>query len=490
MVPMIELCQISKNFGPVQALRDVDMQIQAGSIHGIIGENGAGKSTLMKILTGFIKKSAGRIRLDGEEVELKTPRQAREAGIGMLYQEPLDFPGLSVLDNFMAAAVDGNPGRQRQNLADLCTRFGFTIAPNVSQESLTVGERQQVELMRLIRDKCRILILDEPTTGISAKQQELLFGALRQLRDQGAAILLVSHKLSEIHALCDRVSVLRHGRLAGEQEAPFDEDALLAAMFDTLPAPPTPMENRPTGAPILTMEQISVSSGRAGLRDIDLTIREGEIVGLAGLDGQGQSVFLRVAAGLLQPDSGKLITPLADEDAQKRVFLPADRLGEGLIAGLTIREHYLLADDPPFFIGRRTGREETKQAIATSSILGTSESKAEGVSGGNQQRLLLSLIPEQARLILLEQPTRGLDVQSGQWTWQHLRAHLPEDGAIVFASPDIEEIMTQATRVLVFFGGHILLDRPVAQTSYQEISQAITGLSEGQVTETRTPAHD
>ncbi len=487
---MIELCQIAKNFGRIQALRDVNMQVRSGSIHGIIGENGAGKSTLMKILTGFIKKNAGRILIDGEEVELKTPRQARGAGIGMLYQEPLDFPGLSVLDNFMAAAVDGNPGRQRQNLADLCARFGFTIAPNVSQESLTVGERQQVELMRLIRDKCRILILDEPTTGISAKQQDLLFGALGQLRDQGAAILLVSHKLSEIHALCDRVSVLRHGRLAGEQEAPFDEEALLAAMFDTLPAPPTPMKSRPTGAPILTMENLNVTSGRAGLQNIDLTIREGELVGLAGLDGQGQSVFLRVAAGLLKPDSGKLITPLADEDAQNRVFLPADRLGEGLIAGLTIREHHLLADDPPFFISRRTGREKTEQAIATSSILGTSESKAEGLSGGNQQRLLLSLIPEQARLILLEQPTRGLDVQSGQWTWQHLRAHLPPDGAIVFASPDIEEIMTQATRVLVFFGGRILLDRPVAKTSYQEISQAITGIPESQMTETRTPAHD
>ncbi len=475
MPAMIELCQIAKKFGRVQALQDVNMRIRAGSIHGIIGENGAGKSTLMKILTGFIKKSSGRILLDGTEIELKTPKEARQAGIGMLYQEPLDFPGLSVLDNFMAAATDAHPGRQRKTLASLCDRFGFAIDPGAPQASLTVGERQQVELMRLIRDKCRILILDEPTTGISEEQQDLLFGALRTLRGQGAAILLVSHKLSEIHALCDRVTVLRHGRLAGEQEAPFDEDALLAAMFDTLPAPPEPVKSRPVGAPILTMEQISVSSGRAGLHDIDLTIHEGELVGLAGLDGQGQSLFLRVAAGLLKPDSGRLITPLAGEDEKKRVFLPADRLGEGLVAGMTIREHHLLADDPPFFISGQTGLQETEQAIATYSILGTATSPAEGLSGGNQQRLLLSLIPEQARLILLEQPTRGLDVQSGQWTWQHLRDHLPPDGAIVFALPDIEEIMAQATRVLVFFGGRILLDRPVAHTSYQEISQAITG---------------
>jgi len=475
LVIMIELTGISKKFGHIQALREVSIRVRAGSIHGIIGENGAGKSTLMKILTGFIKKSAGRILLDGHEVELKTPRQAREAGIGMLYQEPLDFPRLSVLENFMAAAVDGNPGRQQKNLASLCARFGFTITPNARQESLTVGERQQVELMRLIRDECRILILDEPTTGISARQQELLFGALRQLRDQGAAILLVSHKLGEIHALCDRVSVLRQGSLAGEQEAPFDEEALLQAMFDTLPDPPARPEERPTGAPILTVEHLFVDSGRAGLRDVDLSVFEGEIVGLAGLDGQGQAVFLRVAAGLLTPDQGSLRTPLADEGPDRRVFLPADRLGEGLVAGLTIREHHLLADAPPFFIGSRTGRSETDQAIATYSILGTGQSKAEDLSGGNQQRLLLSLIPEQARLILLEQPTRGLDVQSGQWTWQHLRDHLPENGAIMFVSPDIEEIMAQSTRVLVFFGGHILLDRPVAATDYQEISQAITG---------------
>jgi len=472
---MITLQNINKKFGTVNALQGVSLTVEPGSIHGIIGENGAGKSTLMKILTGFISRTSGTISFKNKKISLQSPQEARELGIGMLYQEPLDFPQLSVLDNFMAASADGNPGRQRQVLARLCAKFGFELDPGARQEKLTVGERQQVELMRLIRDQCKVLILDEPTTGISVAQQELLFATLAQLRSEGTSIVLVSHKLAEIHSLCDRVTVLRHGKLAGEQERPFDEDGLLQAMFDTLPSKTSPPPQKETGASILTMDQVITTAGRVGLDRVSTKIHEGEMIGLAGLDGSGQSVFLQMAYGLLKPEQGRVTSPLHEEDLVMRVFLPADRLREGLIAGLSIREHHLLAGDSPFILTGSSGRTKSEQAINTFSIMGNTETTAEGLSGGNQQRLLLSLIPEWARLILLENPTRGLDVQSGQWTWQHLRDRLPEDGAIVFASPDLEEIMEQATRVLVFFNGRIILDRPTDQTSYQEVSRAITG---------------
>jgi len=472
---MIELRSIHKTFGTVKALQGIDLKVQPGSIHGIIGENGAGKSTLMKILTGFISRTSGTISFDGKKVDLQSPQEARDLRIGMLYQEPLDFPQLSVLDNFMAAASDGNPTRQQKILTNLCEKFGFKLNPNAQQGKLTVGERQQVEMMRLIRDKCKILILDEPTTGISEQQQKLLFAALNQLRTEGTAIILVSHKLSEIHNLCDRVTVLRHGKLAGVQERPFDEAKLLQDMFDTLPSKAPPPAQRSIGRSILKMDQVVTTAGRVGLDHISVSIKEGEMVGLAGLDGSGQSIFLQMAYGLLTPEQGKVSSPLKEEDITMRVFLPADRLREGLIAGLSIREHHLLSGRSPFFLTNSSGRPKANQAIDTYSILGTSETPAEGLSGGNQQRLLLSLIPDGARLILLENPTRGLDVQSGQWTWKNLRNRLPADGSIVFASPDLEEIMEQSTRILVFFNGSIILDRLTEQTDYQEVSRAITG---------------
>ncbi len=475
VIPMIQLVNIHKTFGRVKALQGVNLHVRPGSIHGIIGENGAGKSTLMKILTGFISRTSGSITLNGREVALKTPAAARKLGIGMLYQEPLDFPKLSVLDNFTAAAADGNPERQAKIINHLSNKFGFTLDLSARQGKLTVGERQQVELMRLIRDQCRVLILDEPTTGISGEQQKLLFSTLGRLREEGKAIILVSHKLNEIHKLCDRVTILRHGKPAGEQEKPFNEEKLLQAMFATLPAKSSRPPGRKTGRPILTMKEVSTSAGRVGLHRINTTIYEGEIVGLAGLDGSGQAIFLQAAYGLLSPEQGEVNLPGADGDELMRVFLPADRLRKGLIAGLTIREHQLLAGTTPFFIHSDCGRTKTKEAITTFSIVGTPDTTAEGLSGGNQQRLMLSLIPHKARLILLEHPTRGLDVQSAQWTWQYLRTHLPDNGAILFASPELEDIMEQADRVLVFYNGSIILDRPTDTTSYREVSRAITG---------------
>ena len=479
---MIELRDIHKYFGTVKALQGVSLQVAEGSIHGVVGENGAGKSTLMKVLTGFIYRSSGSIIIDETPVELRTPKDARALGIGMLYQEPLDFLQLSVLDNFMAGDADFDRPTMTGTLAALTSRFGFELDPAAPLESLTVGERQQLELLRLIHNGTRVLILDEPTTGISEQQQDLLFAALRSLRDDGCAILLVSHKLAEVDSLCDRVSVLRHGKIVGHQDYPFNREQLLEAMFDTLPERETSPAMHIGSREILSLDNICCSVGRSGLDHVSLSLMEGEVVGLAGLDGSGQSVFLKIAGNLLQPDSGTVIrfnnpSPQRSMTAVQKqiVFLPADRLSEGLIPGLSIREHILLAADTPLLLTPQTGREQAKQAIAKFNILGLPETAADGLSGGNQQRLLLSLIPPEARLILMENPTRGLDVQSGAWTWQHLLHQLPKDGAMLFASPDLEEILEHAGRVLVFFDGHIILDKPTRQTSFAEVSRAITG---------------
>lgn len=478
---MIELINIHKFFGKVQALSGVNLQAQAGTIHGIVGENGAGKSTLMKVLTGFIARSGGEIVFHGQSARLDSPKDARRMGIGMLYQEPLDFPQLSVLDNFLAGRAIFDPAKARTELAHLATNFGFTLHPDSRVDELTIGERQQLELLRLIGDGAKILILDEPTTGISEAQQELLFAALRKLKTGGATILLVSHKLEEIDLLCDTVTVLRHGRVAATRQRPFDRDALLRAMFDTLPEYLPPPTQKIKGGPVLEFDQVAGTGGRSGLQGVSIVIRAGEVVGLAGIDGSGQSIFLKTACGLAQPEAGRVRrfgAPLQDagqEPDRTTVFLPADRLHEGLFPGMTIREHHLLAAPGSALVTSATGLVATHQAIATHNIKGQPETSAEDLSGGNQQRLLLSLIPTEVRLILMENPTRGLDVQSAAWTWRHLHSRLRTDGAIVFASPDLEELMSQAHRIVVFYNGRIVLDTPTRATDYRRLSRAITG---------------
>lgn len=479
---MLELIDIAKSFGRLRALDGVSLSAREGSIHGLIGENGAGKSTLMKVLTGFLRGSGGEIRLHGHHIHLAGPRDALALGIGMLYQEPLDFPQLTVLENFLAGQKSFAPAAARRRLLALGEEFGFHLPPELAMRELTVGQRQQLELLRLIDGGARVLILDEPTTGISEAQQELLFSALKRLKAQGATILLVSHKLEEIEALCDAVTVLRHGRVAAQRLRPFDRDDLLRAMFDVLPERPEPPSGHTVGAPLLALRAAVGGSGRAALRRVSLSIGGGEIVGLAGIEGSGQATLLKLACGLLPPSSGEVAilgnTRSADSPsalAPGAVFLPADRLAEGLFPSMTLREHHLLAGTGPSLLSATAGLAETRLAIDRHGIKGEPQLPVEALSGGNQQRLLLSLIDPKTRLICLENPTRGLDVQSAAATWERLRGFAATGAAIVFASPDLEELMAQASRLLVFFNGEVVLDTPTAATGYRRLSRAITG---------------
>jgi len=230
--PLLQLAGIAKRFGPVQALDGVHMAVTAGSIHGLIGENGAGKSTLMKILAGYQPADHGEIRFRGTRVRFASPADSRALGIGMLYQEPMDFPALSVLADFRAGGLERLPARRARSLfAETASTLGFHLDADARMGELSLGERQQAELVRLAAADCRLLVLDEPTTSISARQRQALFRALTQLRDQGRAIVLVSHKLAEIHELCDTVTVLRKGRVTASARRPFDERRLLEAMF-------------------------------------------------------------------------------------------------------------------------------------------------------------------------------------------------------------------------------------------------------------------
>ena len=482
----IVLKDIHKHYGRVKANNGVSVAFEPGRIHGILGENGAGKSTLMKILTGFVSKTSGTLLIDGNAVDLQTPAEAVHLGIGMLYQDPLDFPRLSVLENFMV----GLPPRfldqrqyYRQTLISQMQATGFALDPDAAVRRLTVGERQQLEILRLLASGIEVLILDEPTTGISSLQKEELFRALKKLALDGKTVILVSHKLEDVEILCDKVSVLRQGRITGEFDQPFEANDLLRVMFDQLPAPPI----RPTIAPgetLLEFNDVSASGGRTGLQTCNITIRTGEVVGLAGLEGSGQGVFLRVAAGLKAPNAGTLRLgnkPMQGCDYHRFqsggvTFMPASRLEEGLIAGLNISEHFALQrPHRGWWIDRNQAQQRADRGITRFKIKGRPQLPVEALSGGNQQRLLLSFLPADPVLLLLENPTRGLDLESAHWVWQHLHQYSRRQTSIIFSSSELDEILMVADRVLVFFNGHIIVDTPAETTTVHELGKAIAG---------------
>ncbi len=483
----VEFQHISKRFGSVQALSDVSLTAKQGTIHGLIGENGAGKSTLMKILTGYQAKSGGDILINGEKIALKTPDDAAQIGIGMLYQEPMDFPHLTVLENFSLGCPVLSRERFAASLKHLAFAFGFQLAPKRRVELLTVGERQQIELLRLIHCETSVLILDEPTTGISPAQKALLFPALKKLATEGMTILLVSHKLEEVASLCDEVTVLRHGNVTHHTYAPFRFPELLEAMFGAVPEQKEKPVARATGNAVLTMNNIQAGGERQGLELKNFSAKSGEIIGLAGLDGAGQATFLRLAAGLTIPEQGDMqlfSTKLPTSKKASRiagklqtVFLPADRLEEALFTDISLSEHFSLRDPKSSFWQKtETNRQRAAEAIKTFSIKGQYDDTADNLSGGNQQRLLLALLDPQSKLILLENPTRGLDIRSGQWVWEYLTQTLSPEACIIFSSPELDEILHYSDRILVFYDGDIVLNSLTAETDHGSVAAAMTGM--------------
>ena len=289
----LELVDIHKHFGRVRANDGVTLRVEAGELHGLLGENGAGKSTLMKVLSGFHEAGSGEISLDGELLALRSPRDAIEAGIGMLHQDPLVFLPFTVLDNFMLGSGTNDRGIAAEGLDELSDRFGFSFDHDTPVRRLTVGERQQLEIARLLWLGARVLILDEPTTGISASQREQLFATLKTLAAEGMIVVFVSHKLEEIEDLCDRVTVMRLGKVVGETRLPVPAEQLVEMMFGKIIAP-TGRAGSSTGSTTLRLDDVVLGSGLLNTDAISLGVSEGEIIGLAGLEGSGQRLLLSV----------------------------------------------------------------------------------------------------------------------------------------------------------------------------------------------------
>ncbi len=482
----LELHGIHKYFGKVHANDGIHITVESGTIYGLLGENGAGKSTLMKVLSGFIRRDAGEILLDGRPVEFKSPAEAIHAGVGMLHQDPLDFPPLTVLDNMLLGREDGFLQNRAQSLADLkkySQQFGFDIDPDAFVSSLTVGERQQLEIMRLLSLGAKILIFDEPTTGISLPQKVKLFETLRLLAQEGMTVIFVTHKLQDAEDLCAQVTVLRRGQVTGEVVRPFTAQQLVQLMFGQQLAAST-RENIELGDLALALRDVAVADYRLRVPDINLFVRCGEVIGLAGIEGSGQRLLLRVCAGLDQPVAGEIL--LAGERMNRQpyrkflergvAYMPAGRLEEGLVPGLDLTEHFILAKrSKEFFINWNQAQEQAQQRIQQYNIRGTPSSRVEGLSGGNQQRALLSLLRPDLSLLLLEHPTRGLDIESTMWVWNQLLERRRRGTAIIFASADLDEIFEYSDRILVFSGGRVANALNAKETSVAQLGELIGG---------------
>ncbi|MBI3167755.1 MAG: ATP-binding cassette domain-containing protein [Chloroflexi bacterium] len=484
----VELKNIHKHFGKTYANKGIDLTVQSGTIQGILGENGAGKSTLMKILSGFIQADpGGEIILDGKSVVINSPADAIHVGVGMLHQDPLDFPPMRVLDNFLLGRSGGlfpNRTSVRQDFLNLARQFDFSLDPDNYVDALTVGERQQLEIIRLLWMGARVLILDEPTTGISASQKQKLFATLKKLAEQGMTIIFVSHKLEDVEFLCNQVAVLRAGELVGMTKPPFETSTLVELMFGKVV---TLGDRQPakTGDTVLSLQNVSLEDVRLKIKNVNLDLRAGEVIGLAGLEGSGQGMFIRACAGLVRPVGGKVFLKGRDLTGkayhafkhQGVNFLPASRLEEGLVPGLSLTDHFILAEEPTgVFIDRVAGQRLAEDRIKSFNIRGTPTSTVESLSGGNQQRAELALLQSPLSLVLLEHPTRGLDIESVIYIWSKLKDRCKQDGAaIIFISSDLEEVLQYSDRLLVFFSGKVSEPIDAATISVEQLGQLIGG---------------
>jgi len=394
---------------------------------------------------------------------------------------------MTVLDNFLIGregqGIIPNRSAAQTALLNLQKEFDFHIDPESYVDGLAVGERQQLEILRLLWLGARVLILDEPTTGISALQKAKLFDTLRILTDQGKTAIFVSHKLEEVEGLCGRVAVMQRGKLVGETVPPYVTEDLVKMMFGK----PVSLGGRvqcQSEEAAFHIRGVSIEDARLNIQNVSMEVFKGEVIGLAGMEGSGQRQFLQACAGLIRPVAGRVC--VGDKDLTGKsyhsymdtgvVYLPASRLEEGLIPGLTIAEHFtLLEENGGMFVQREKMRALAQQRIEEFNIRGTPSSRVEALSGGNQQRALLALMRDPLALVLMEHPTRGLDMESAIYIWGKLKERCRLGASIIFISSDLEEVLHYSDRILVFFGGKVSQPIDATATNVDQLGQLIGG---------------
>ncbi|HET9977217.1 MAG TPA: ABC transporter ATP-binding protein [Burkholderiaceae bacterium] len=501
--PAVRMRAIDKRFGAVHANRAVDLTVPAGTVHGIVGENGAGKSTLMSILYGFYAADSGTIEVEGQPARIRNSHDAIALGIGMVHQHFMLVDTLSALDNVMLGAepawrLDAARRIVRARLDALMKDTGLGVDLDARVEDLPVGERQRLEILKALYRGARILILDEPTAVLTPHETEQLFVTLRGLRAKGTTILLITHKLKEIMALCDAVTVMRQGAVVLDTPiAATSIDALAEAMVGRhVHLGRIEAGSVTRGAALLRAEHLSWRDGLGVTRlaDVSLTLHAGEIVGVAGVSGNGQSELLDALAGLLVPQQGALavgdrrFTPahwLAPDVARdlRIAHVPEDRQKRGLVLPFPAWESAVLGyqQRPRYSHAGLLQQRAMKQDCATMMERFDVRPrqcalKSAKFSGGNQQKLVLAreAAPE-PQILLVGQPTRGVDIGAIEFIHQRLRAMRDAGSTVLVVSSELDEILALSDRVLVMNAGRIVGELPIEQCSEAALGRLMGG---------------
>ncbi|HEY7644834.1 MAG TPA: sugar ABC transporter ATP-binding protein, partial [Hyphomicrobiales bacterium] len=477
--PMLEMSGVSKRFGGVQALSEVDFACRTGQIHALLGENGAGKSTLIKIMAGVVTRDAGRMLLEGEEVNFTNPRDAAAAGIACIFQELSLMPHLSVADNI---AITDPPrrwgfidGRAQRRLAEeaLARAGAEDVNPSAPVSSLPLSRRQMVEIAKALARNPKLLILDEATSALTAADVTRVFKVLKRLREEGLAIIYISHRMSEIAELADECSVFRNGRhvatfAAGEKTDMEVVELMIGREYSHV-FPPKPKRDWASVKPVLETRGLTWENR---LRDISVEVRPGEILGLGGLDGQGQMEMLLALFGALSSVGGETLidgepVTLGSPQAAKRcgsgiALIPEDRKTDGLMLPMSVRDNLTFAAlDAISTAGVISARAENAAVDEMVRLLGIRVSDPGNavatLSGGNQQKVVVAKwLLNKPGIILLNDPTRGIDVGTKQEIYQLLRRLADDGAAIIFYSTDYYELIGCCDRVAVFYDGRIV----------------------------------
>jgi simple sugar transport system ATP-binding protein len=502
---------ITKRYPGVLANDSIDFDIRPGEIHALLGENGAGKTTLMNILYGLAVPDAGELLLDGQPVQIKSPHDAIRRGISMVHQHFMLVPVLSVADNIllgeepMAGPIFLDQGGAHRRIRDLGSRFGWKVDPDQKVGSLSVGWQQRVEILKALYRNARILVLDEPTAVLTPQETAEIFSVLRSLRQEGYAIIFISHKLYEVLEIADRITVIRRGKVIGTRRPAETNEADLAEMMVGREVQLTVDrgESHP-GDVVLRIRGLEVKDdrGQEAVRGIDLEVKAGEIVGVAGVAGNGQDELVEAIVGLRQPSGGHIELDGRDmthAGARERHrlgvgFVPADRHRFGMVLSFPLTDNFILTDyyEPPFARGilrNDEAIEERAERGIKNYDIRTPSANVTGatLSGGNQQKVIVAREFEgEQRLLVLDQPTRGLDVGSIEFIHRQAIIKRNAGSAILLVSAELDEVLELSDRIVVMFRGAIVAVRDGRTADKNEIGRLMATGAEGR--ESGTPA--
>ncbi|MFC8584571.1 ABC transporter ATP-binding protein [Streptomyces sp. NPDC057217] len=536
--PAVELHGITKRFPGVVANKDIAITVRKGTVHALIGENGAGKSTLMKILYGMQKPDEGTIAVDGEQVAFSSPGDAIARGIGMVHQHFMLADNLTVLENVVLGGekLYGIGARARKKIREISDQYGLGVRPDALVEDLGVADRQRVEILKVLYRGARILILDEPTAVLVPQEVDALFGNLRELKSEGLTVIFISHKLGEVLKVADDITVIRRGTTVGTADPKTATTKQLAELMvgSELPSPET-RESTVTDVPMLQVRNLTLSEagavaaapltsaappdparaatvleegteGRKLLDDVSLTIHKGEILGIAGVEGNGQTELIEALMGMATPDSGVITLDGQDisrVSVRKRReggigYIPEDRHRHGLLLEAPLWENRILGhvteapNSKRGILDPKAARKDTERIVREYDVRTPGiDVTAASLSGGNQQKLIVGREMSHApKFLIAAHPTRGVDVGAQAQIWDAIRDARREGLAVLLISADLDELIGLSDTLRVMYRGKLVADADPATITPEELGSAMTGAASGHLEGTEEQSED